>query len=178
MKFQILRDDNLIHKTIIAKIFKSINLPLRECILLIDKLNLLFNDGKPHNHCIVVFTCVLLLLKHSNNGMYNKYFAIEKEGLWNLDKDVDLLETPFGIFMDEIKNMEMNKLFLYLKDKHFNLYLYLINLFYPIYQISLESIAIYMNCSIGHIKNVRDQMIYMNYPYNVNDIIRTINNLL
>lgn len=179
MRFQVWQDNYSENKRKVVEFLKVINLPLRECQLFINKLNILLNDGKDYSHSYVIFTSFLLLLKYLDNELYIKYFGGEKEYLYDIKKDVDLMETTFGMFINEIKNKEFNKILIYVKEEmHTHLSLYLINLFYPLNNISLDSISNYLQCNVENIKNVLQYKFDYRYPDNINAIIKTIERLL
>ena len=75
MKFKIAMDEDCEAKKAFANVLKSINLPIRECIILIQRLNLLYDNGESHFYNIPLIAGALLILKHTNNSVYKLFFS-------------------------------------------------------------------------------------------------------
>lgn len=96
-------------KRLIAGMFETIKMPLRDCKIIIQQLNLICKevlDGwrhvKPYFYYYPVVVAFMLLLKHTNKKIYDKYFNSKIERNYSSEKKI-LSDT---IYMHFIKNIE------------------------------------------------------------------------
>ncbi len=102
---------------LIAEIFQSIQLPIRECQIVIAQLNLLLNENKagaPQQQYLYwypILVTMLLLLKKCYNDIYIKYIDINRDS-WNFfeKSQVDLNQTKYNNFLNDINNKEIEKI--------------------------------------------------------------------
>lgn len=181
MQFNVLHYSEYDIKLKLAEVFKAINLPIRECILIIEKLNLLFGSNSQCLYFIPIMTATLLILKHIDYKTYKKFFVKNREYINNGITSVDLQNSPFGLFLEEVKDTEFEKIFKHwLSDDGYghSLMLHFIELFYPLSKITTESLGKFFNTDPSNIEaRFRDRDNW-NYPHTANKLINAINNII
>lgn len=178
MKFQ--TDYNPIYRKL-AELFRSIKLPLRECILIIEKLNLLYNDGQIWEYYYPIMTAVLLLLKQIDNKVYQMFFSQKRENVPDNVELIELQDTAFAKFSDQIKGSEFEKIIQFWLSDNGNglsLLLHFINLFYPIGKISPDSLSNYCKSTPSDIIAWQQNDESWVYPHTANRIIDNVNLLV
>lgn len=181
MKFQ---TDECRRRDVLRKLadaFKSIELPVRECVLIVEKLNLLFDDGNKYRYYYPFMAGTLLLLKHINGKVYKKYFSNERD-YRNVDTDpISLSETPFSSFWNDIKGTEFEKVIkLWISDNGYGYFflLHFINLFYPIEQITAQSLGEFFFAEPDSVVSRLNGSDRFDYPSDANQLIKKINMLI
>ena len=99
---------------IISDMFKSINLPIRECQRIIEELNLICNSGHYDMYWCPVIITFLLILKHKNNQFFNNY--IFPRDLYFTTSTISLDNTKYMTFIKKIRNTETEKVLNYIKQ--------------------------------------------------------------
>lgn len=181
MKFNISRNEDYAAKKALADTLKSINLPIRECIILIERLNLLLGDRETYNYYYPIIAGVLLLLKHTDNNVYKTFFCEQRDYLQVKNENIKLSETLFNDFLKKIKNTEFEKVMDYwVSDEGYghSLMIHFINLFYSVYKISPESIGEYLNTAPENITYRLTKYENLFFPTTVNSLINKIDLLI
>lgn len=164
-----------------AEALKSINLPIRECLLIVEKLNLLFDDNKLYFYYFPFMAGILLILKHIDNKTYKTFFSEKKDYVGYNSDPIPLSKTPFHIFLESIKGKEFDKILqLWRSDDGYghSLYLHFINLFYPIGKITIESLCHLLNSTPENISSRFNHYDHWNFPQTTNSLIDKIEILI
>ncbi len=123
----------------------------------------------------------LLLLKHINGKVYKKYFSNERD-YRNVDTDpISLSETPFSSFWKDIKGTEFEKVIkLWISDNGYGYFLLLhfINLFYPIEQITAQSLGEFFFAEPDSVASRLNGCDRFDYPRAANQLIKKLNALI
>lgn len=161
-------------------ILKSVELPLRESILLVEKLNLLFNNRPETPYFYSIVTGIVLLCKLLDNGIYQSYFTARRNYI-SVDTKLTIEETLFWQFFQDVKNREFGKVFnLLMNGESYEqgLLLYLIDLFYPIEKIELNSLSEFLGCEPDVLARRLNSRYFYNYPDYANQIIDNVKRLI
>lgn len=174
-------------KPIIANMFESINLPIRDCQIIIQKLNLICKEIKdgwghtnPYNYYYPTSVAFLLLLKHTNQKVYKKYFNKIIETSYD-KKKTRFKNTVFYKFLNDIENTEFKNIFNYLLTDGFGqaVALQLINLFDDMAYIDEQELATFLNRTVEDIAQLTSKSrFYWLYPSNRNSLIKKIDIIL
>ena len=181
MKFNISRNEDYAAKKALAYTLKSINLPVRECIILIERLNLLLGEIKTYTYYYPIIAGVLLLLKHTDNDVYKMFFSKQRDYLQVKNEYIKLSETLFNVFIEKIKDTEFEKVMDYwISNEGYghSLMIHFINLFYSVNKISPESIGEYLNTAPENITYRLTIHENLMFPTTVNSLINKIDLLI
>ena len=96
MKFRTKQDHDYYSKSYVAEIFRTIDLPIRERLILIQRLNLIMNPNLFYEYYYPVISCFLLLVKHIDHKLFNKYFIKDK---FSRTGEKKLSETSYMEFL-------------------------------------------------------------------------------
>ena len=126
-------------------------------------------------------TATLLILKHIDYKTYKKFFVKNREYINNGITSVDLQNSPFGLFLEDVKDTEFEKIFKHwLSDDGYghSLMLHFIELFYPLSKITIDSLGKFFNTDPSNMEaRFRDRDNW-NYPHTANKLINAINNII
>ena len=179
MKFKTSYYDEYEVKKKLSDIFKVLNLPLRECILIINELNLICGETQ-WLYYYPIMVAVLLVLKRTNNTLFKEFFSNKRNYISSTDA-IKLQETPFYKFVENVKGAGFEKVLnLWLSDDGYghSLLLHFIVLFYPISKITTESLAEYFHLPPDEITARFSRRESFNYPDTCNSLIDKVNKLL
>lgn len=181
MQFKVLHYREYEIKSKLAEVFNAIKLPIRECALIIEKLNLLFDTTKQCLYFIPILTATLLILKHIDNKIYKKYFSNTREYISNGITYMDLSSSPFGQFLEDVKDTEFEKILQHwLSDNGYghSLMLHFIELFYPPNKITTESLGRFLNAPPSDIEARFRAHENWTYPQTANRVINRVNSIM
>lgn len=181
-------EDSSYVKSIMANMFESINLPIRDCQIIVQKLNLICKEVKdgwghttPYYYYYPTSVLFLLLLKHTNQKVYKKYFNNTIEMSYDKTK-IALKNTTFYKFLNDIENSDFKQLFDYLLKDGFGqaVALQLINLFDDIALINEQELATYLNRTVEDVVQLTRKSRFGSwyYPGNRNSLIKTVDIIL
>ena len=97
------------------------------------------------------------------------------------ESSLKLIETPFATFVENIKDTEFEKIIqLWISDDGYghSLLLHFIDLFYPITNITVDSLGEYFKTAPENITARIKGHERWNYPYTVNSLIEKLNILI
>ena len=178
MKFKIAMNEDYEAKKAFANVLKSINLPIRECIILIQRLNLLYDNGESHFYNIPLIAGALLILKHTNNSVYKLFFSEKYADLEYKEKEISLSESKFNDFLNIITGTNFEKILNYwIGDYGYGhrLILHFINLFSRVENISLESLSKYLKTTPTDVASILNGYEGFRFPHTLNCLIEKIN---
>ena len=171
-------------KNAIANTFKVSSIPIRECLLLMNDLNLILNerrsDEKPkqYYYWYPILVTMLLILKRKNNLVYRKYFNELKDWREYTGKDnIPLADSTYGQFLNDIKGSSYEKLLSLMKDDGLgsSFLIHFINVFLPISGISIDSLSTYVGRTIDSVEKNRRSYEMWEYPEGINKLITKLN---
>lgn len=170
-------------KPILANMFQSINLPIRDCQIVVQKLNLICKEIKdnwgytsPYYYYYPPSVLFLLLLKHTNQKIYKKYFSKPVEISYDKKKS-SFKNTIFYKFLNDIDNTEFKNIFDNLLKEGYGqaIALQLINLFDDVAYIDEQELANYLNRSAEDVIQLISKSRFNNhYPQSRNSLISKI----
>lgn len=177
-------EDESYIKHIISNMFQSISLPLRDCKLIIQKLNIICKEekdgwGHPKSYYYYYPTSLafLLLLKHTQQKIYKKYFGKTIERDYNSQK-TSFAKTRYSRFLSDIKETEFNSIIEYLLSQDYGqaIMLSIINLFDSTSNITEQELANYVHRSLEDVQQITSKSRFANwyFPKSRNGIIKTI----
>lgn len=149
-------------KPILAEMFKSIDLPLRDSKIIIQKLNLICKEkndpwGKsaPYPFHIPPCALFLVLLKYTNRKIYAKHFGKHIK-MFHINEKHSFKNTSFYNFLIEIEKSNFKNIIYNLFKNNFGkiIVLDLINLFDNVENINEEELADYLNISVEDVKKI------------------------
>ncbi len=171
-------------KILIAKMFKSIDMSLRECQNIIKVLNLICNEKDDYGHLLdyvyyyPLIVVVLLLLKQLDNTIYNKYFGDKKHLMYfSFDVVHDRLEkTLFGNFWSDIKGTKIEVVLntLLEDDLGKSCFLHFINMFEPVRTLSLSLLSGFVGIETERINGIINRGNMLNFPRLYEEITQKI----
>ena len=181
MKFQTNEYDHYLACCKLADVFKAINLPIRECILITERLNLICADGQRYYYYYPFMVAVILLLKHINNKAYRMFFSEKRKDSYYNAENMELSDTLYAKFMETIKGQEFEHIFqLWLSDDGYGygLLLHFIDLFYPVKKITIDSLAEYFKTDPTNITSRLNDHERWNFPSTINSIVDRVSAII
>ena len=103
--------------SVISNMFKSIELPIRECQRIIEELNLICKSGHYDMYWCPVIITFLLILKHKDNQIFNN--CIIPRDTYFSTTTTSLDDTKYMAFIKQIQNTKTEKVFNYLKQDEY-----------------------------------------------------------
>ena len=179
MKFKAESDHEYEVKQKIADIFKTIKLPLRESLLVVNELNLICGTTQ-YLYFYPIMVAVLLALKRTNNIIFQNFFS-EKRTYICGNETIIMNDTPFYGFIETIKGDNFEKILdLWRSDDGYgySLLLHFIDLFYPIGKITTDSLSEYFKTTPDEIVARIKDRVRWNCPDTVNTLIDKLNKIL
>ena len=173
-------------KKLISNMFRKIKLPIRDCQNIINELNIYCNekreDGSNKNwlYWYPVLIAFILLVKRTNNYIYQKYFCVQRNG--NNTENVKLSDTLYMQFIKDIENTQLEKIIdMFQNENYHNLYgkafmVHLINSFDRIDSINQEELSTYLDMESDRISQIADPFFsrVLSNPNGINEIITKI----
>lgn len=166
-------------KGLISNSLKSINMPIRDCQNIINELNIICNETDSNGvkrswfywYPLIIY--IILLVKRINNEIYCKYFLKTKQEIYN--RDIELMETEYKKFSDDIKGTKIEKVLNCLLESEGlgqTFIIHLINCFVCIRDVKMTTLTDYTGLTESHI----NQIMFGNgrigtYPQTINSII-------
>lgn len=137
-------------KEMCATMFEKAHVSIRNCIQIVNELNLICNgkdeDGKPiqYYYWYPLFVCFILIVKKQYRDIYIKYFCNDNNYEENTTK-VPLNKTMYFSFLSDLKNTELENIIEYFTSKNmgFAFILYLINYFHSVRYVDIDSLVTY-----------------------------------
>jgi len=176
-------------KNLISLMFKANEISIRECQIILNEINLVCNEidnkGEPivYLYWYPILVSLILLIKKINPDIYKKHFYTQREQIFEFPQEhIDLNDTPYKTFLDDIKNTPIQKILNIILSNNYGqcFMLHFINTFYPIRNISQESIANYIKRDVETIHSITyaygEKMAH--YPNLINNLIEKIKILI
>lgn len=166
---------------VISNMFKSIELPIRECQRIIEELNLICKSGQYDMYWCPVIITFLLILKHKDNQIFNNY--ILPRDTYFPTTTTSLEDTKYMAFIKQIQNTKAEKVLNYLKQDKFakTILINLISFFDSLQSINKSELVDYISRESEFelnmlIKNiVNNDVIYKNIQNEIINKIKILN---
>ena len=166
---------------VISNMFKSIELPIRECQRIIEELNLICKSGHYDMYWCPVIITFLLILKHKDNQIFNNYILPRDK--YHVTSVVPLDNTKYMNFVKHINGTKIEIVLNYLKQDKFakTILINLISFFDNLQSINKSKLVDYIsreseyevNALINNIVN--NDVIYINLQNEIINKIKILN---
>lgn len=171
-------------KEFVANVFKKLNLGIREVRGIAQRINIVSNDingtGRiTHSSYYYLVVSLLMTIRSVSPDVYKKFFSEEKEYARGILK---LSDTEYGKFLQAVTGDKLKDIFIdsnIFKESEF-LLICLINCFYPVGEIDVQSLVEYSGAERSEIETYIHHIrsIDLDFPNFVNDIIRKVKALI
>ena len=185
MKFKVNEDYHI--KYLISNMFESGNISIRDSQILIERLNMICKEKKDGYHQVVPYkyyyppqVAFLLILKHVDKNVYDKYFGK------NIEREYDgvkkaFIETRFYNFMKDVENGYIENILNYLKTDNYGqaVLLQIVNMFDDIQYINEIELGEFVNRGEDNVLAlIREHRFNSCYPENRNSLIQKLEIIL
>lgn len=166
---------------VISNMFKSIELPIRECQRIIEELNLICKSGHYDMYWCPVIITFLLILKHKDNQIFNNYILPRDTYFPTTITSLD--DTKYMNFVKHINGTKTEIVLNYLKQDKFakTILINLISFFDSLQSINKSELVDYISRESEFelnmlIKNiVNNDVIYKNIQNEIINKIKILN---
>lgn len=169
-------------KGVIAGMFRTLNISIRECQMIINELNLICNEKNQQGEQIQylywypVLVALLLIFKKTNNILFKKYYGKEKlRENYYANESIQLKNSKYGEFLNDIEQTDIKKLIDYLLSDAYGqgIMLHVINTIEPVRKISIDDLAIYIKSDTQRVQSlINDPFSKLaQYPDMINKLI-------
>lgn len=170
-------------KSFIFQLFEIMGYSVRECQRVVDEINLICNrvndDGEPlpYYYWYPILIAIIVIVKHSNEGVYKRWFYTAKEANYRTEK-IKYSESPVYQFFADVIETNVGPIFSFIKntDKHAHVakpfLIHFINAFCPIGILAENELEKELNINANSLKHgFYDGM---RYPYHINEAINKV----
>lgn len=149
-------------KEICANTFKIANLGIRQCKILIEKVNIICNEVDQNNNKLNYYywypllVTVLLIIRNHNEKLYNKYFIGYESKDYYSNKKALFKDTKYFKFLNEISNTIFSGIIDYFTSISLgqSFLFHLINVLVPVSKIKLDELADYLCTDVERVDNI------------------------
>ena len=160
-------------KNLIAGMFEAIKLPLRDCKIILQQLNLICKeelDGwrhvKPYVYYYPVAVSFMLILKHTNKKVYDKFFSEIVERNYSSDK-ISFNESVYMNFVKSVNDTPFINIINYLRCQTYGqaCLLRIIDLFDNQRNLNIQELSQHVNRPENNIEALNNKVEFNNWYY-------------
>ncbi len=166
-------EDDFEVKQLISGMFEAMFLPLRDCKIIVQQLNLICKevlDGwrhiKPYYYYYPVVIAFMLSLKHTNKRIYDKYFSNKIERNYNSEKKI-FKDTSYMNFLKDLEASQFLNLIDFMKSQTYGQasLLRIIDMFDNTRCISNQELSKYINRPEDNVEKLNNNAHFNSWFY-------------
>ena len=170
-------------KRFIVKMFDLMQYSVRECQRIVNEINLVCNSINPaknvrrYHYWYPILVALIIIIKHSDELIYKKWFYIEKEEYYGTQK-IKYSDSALFEFFEDVSKTSVEPIFSYLRnpDQYDNVaeafMIHLINSFCPIGVLDNDELVKELNINVEALK--QDYFSRAKYPSGINQAIKEV----